>query len=90
VLVPVLLPIGTDFGIHPVHFSTIVVMNLAIGMVTPPYGITLFVASSIFERGVVQVARRVLWPWLTMFLVLMLVTYVPDLSLFLPRWFQFL
>lgn len=85
VLVPVLLPIAVDFGIHPVHFATVVVMNLAIGMVTPPYGITLFVASSIAERSVVQVARRVFWPWLMMIVVLLLVTYVPGLSLTLPR-----
>jgi C4-dicarboxylate transporter, DctM subunit len=85
VLVPVLLPIAVEFGIHPVHFATIVVMNLAIGMVTPPYGITLFVASSIAERSVIQVARRVFWPWFMMLLVLVLVTFVPELALLLPR-----
>ena len=85
ILVPVLMPIAIDFGIDPVHFGVVVVMNFAIGMVTPPYGITLFVASSIAERSIVQVSRRMFWPWLMMTAILVLVTYVPDIPLFLPR-----
>ena len=85
ILVPVLMPIAIDFGIDPVHFGLVVVMNFAIGMVTPPYGITLFVASSIAERSIVQVSRRMFWPWLMMTAILVLVTYVPDIPLFLPR-----
>ena len=85
ILVPVLMPIATHFGIDPVHFGLVVVMNFAIGMVTPPYGITLFVASSIAERSIVQVSRRMFWPWLMMTAILVLVTYVPDIPLFLPR-----
>ena len=85
ILVPVLMPIAVDFGIDPVHFGLVVVMNFAIGMVTPPYGITLFVASSIAERSIIQVSRRMFWPWLMMTAILVLVTYVPDIPLFLPR-----
>ena len=85
ILVPVLMPIAIDFGIEPVHFGLVVVMNFAIGMVTPPYGITLFVSSSIAERSIVQVSRRMFWPWLMMTAILVLVTYVPDIPLFLPR-----
>ena len=85
ILVPVLMPIAIDFGIDPVHFGLVMVMNFAIGMVTPPYGITLFVAASVAERNIVQVARRMFWPWLMMTLVLILVTYVPEIGLFLPR-----
>ena len=85
ILVPVLMPIAIDFGIEPVHFGLVVVMNFAIGMVTPPYGITLFVSSSIAERSIVQVSRRMFWPWLMMTTILVLVTYVPDIPLFLPR-----
>ena len=90
ILVPVLMPIAIDFGIDPVHFGLVVVMNFAIGMVTPPYGITLFVASSIAERNIVQVSRRIFWPWLMMTLILVLVTYVPDIPLLLPRLFGLL
>ena len=85
ILVPVLMPIAIDFGIDPVHFGLIVVMNFAIGMVTPPYGITLFVASSVAERSIIQVSRRIFWPWLMMTLILILVTFVPEIGLFLPR-----
>ena len=85
ILVPVLMPIAIDFGINPVHFGLVVVMNFAIGMVTPPYGITLFVAASVAERDIIQVARRIFWPWLMMTLILLLVTFVPEIGLFLPR-----
>ncbi len=85
ILVPVLMPIAIDFGINPVHFGLIVVMNFAIGMVTPPYGITLFVASSVAERNIIQVSRRIFWPWLMMTVILILVTFVPEIGLFLPR-----
>ena len=66
ILVPILMPIAIQYGIDPIHFGLIVVMNLAIGMITPPYGITLYVAAAIFERTVVQVARRMFWPWASM------------------------
>ena len=90
ILVPVLMPIALSFGIDPVHFGVVVVMNFAIGMVTPPYGITLFVASSIAERNIIQVARRIAWPWAMMTLILLLVTYVPAIALFLPGLFGLL
>ena len=90
ILVPVLMPIAISFGIDPVHFGLVVVMNFAIGMVTPPYGITLFVAASIAERNIIQVARRIFWPWLMMTLILVLVTYVPSIPLYLPRVFGLL
>ena len=87
ILVPVLMPIAIDFGIDPIHFGLVVVMNFAIGMVTPPYGITLFVASSVAGRNIIQVARRIFWPWAMMTIVLVLITYVPNIGLFLPRVF---
>ncbi len=85
ILVQVLMPIAIKFVIDPVHFALVVVMNFAIGMVTPPYGITLFVASAIAERNVLQVARRMFWPWVIMTTVLVFVTYIPDVGLFLPK-----
>lgn len=90
ILVPVLMPIAIDFGINPIHFGLVVVMNFAIGMVTPPYGITLFVASSVAGRSIVQVSKRVFWPWAAMTLVLLLITYVPGIGLFLPNAFGLL
>lgn len=86
ILVPVLMPIALSFGIDPVHFGLVVVMNFAIGMITPPYGISLFVASSVAGRSVMQVASRMFWPWAIMTSVLLLTTYIPELGLWLPRW----
>ena len=87
ILVPVLAPIANQLGIDPIHFSLVVVMNFAIGTVTPPYGVSLFVASSVAGRTVMQVTRRIGMPLLAMFAVLLAVTYIPDLPLFLPRLF---
>ena len=87
ILVPVLAPIANQLGIDPIHFSLVVVMNFAIGTVTPPYGVSLFVASSVAGRSVMQVTRKLGLPLLAMFIVLVTVTYVSDVSLFLPRMF---
>ncbi len=85
ILVPVLMPIARDFGIDPLHFGVVVVINLSIGMITPPYGITLFVASSIAGRSIMQVAGKISLPFLFMLGCLLLATYVPDIVMFLPR-----
>ncbi len=90
ILVPVLMPIAIDFGVNPIHFGLVVVMNFAIGMVTPPYGITLFVASSVAGRNLIDVAKRIFWPWTAMTFVLLLITYVPEIGLFLPDFFGLL
>ena len=87
ILVPVLSPIANQLGIDPVHFSLVVVMNFAIGTVSPPYGVSLFMASSVAGRTVMQVTRKLGLPLLAMFAVLIVVTYIPDVSLFLPRMF---
>jgi len=87
IVTPVLLPISAGFGIDPLHLCLVIVMNCAIGTVTPPYGISLFVASSIANRTVLQVSRKLLAPFAAMLVILALVTFFPDLSLALPRWF---
>jgi len=86
IVVPILVPIAASFGVNPVHFGLVVVMNLAVGMVTPPYGISLFVAASVAERNILHVSRKLFLPWLAMMTILLLVTFIPALSLFLPRW----
>jgi tripartite ATP-independent transporter DctM subunit len=83
ILTPILLPLVTAVGVHPVHFGVMMVMNLAIGFVTPPVGVNLFVASGIAKVGIGGLARRV-WPYLlVMIAVLLLITYVPSISLLL-------
>ncbi|VTU21744.1 Neu5Ac permease [Variovorax sp. PBL-H6] len=84
ILAPILFPIATTLGIDPVHLGIIMVVNLEIGMVTPPVGLNLFVTSGITGMSVMQVVRAAL-PWLVILLVfLVLVTYVAPLALFLP------
>lgn len=85
VLVPMLAPIALSFDIHPIHFGLVVVFNFSIGMITPPYGITLFVASSVAGRSILQVSKRIVWPLAAMMGTLAFVTYVPGVSLLLPR-----
>lgn len=85
IVAPVLLPVAASFGVDPIHFALVVVFNCAIGTVTPPYGICLLVAANVAERPPVRVWRKSLAPISVMVLVLVLVTFFPDLSLWLPR-----
>jgi C4-dicarboxylate transporter, DctM subunit len=85
ILAPILFPIAMRLGIDPVHLGIIVTVNMEIGMVTPPVGLNLFVTSGITGMSVMEVVAAAL-PWLTVLLVfLVLVTYIPELSLWLPR-----
>jgi C4-dicarboxylate transporter DctM subunit len=85
ILAPILFPISQQMGIDPVHLGIIVTVNMEIGMVTPPVGLNLFVTSGITGMPMMQVVRAAL-PWLSVLLVfLVIVTYVPQLSLWLPR-----
>ncbi|RWR27185.1 TRAP transporter large permease [Sinirhodobacter populi] len=90
IVMPVLMPVALSLGIDPVHFCLIVILNCAIGTTTPPYGISLFVASSVAGRTVLQVTRKLLWPLVPLLLVLVLVTFVPSVPLWLPRVLGFL
>ena len=84
ILAPILFPIATRLGIDPVHLGIIMVVNLEIGMVTPPIGLNLFVAAGITKMPVGQVVRAAL-PWTgVLLLFLVIVTYVPKISLVLP------
>ncbi|MEI4472903.1 TRAP transporter large permease [Frigidibacter sp. MR17.24] len=87
IIVPVLAPIAAQMGVDPIHFSLLVIMNCAIGTVTPPYGVSLFVASSVAGRPVLKVARKLGWPLAGLFAMQIAVTFIPALSLTLPRLF---
>lgn len=83
ILTPILLPIMTGVGVDPIHFGVIMVVNLAIGFATPPIGVSLFVASSMTDIPVMQIAKRAL-PLIGYFLVaLLLITFIPQISLIL-------
>ena len=85
ILMPILFPISQRLGIDPIHLGIIVTVNMEIGMVTPPVGLNLFVTSGITGMSVMRVVRAAV-PWLSVLLVfLVIVTYVPQLSLWLPE-----
>jgi len=82
---PILLPVVERFGVNPVHFGMIMLLNLGIGLLTPPVGSTLFVGCAVGGVTMEQAVRK-LWPfYLVMLAVLGLVTFVPEISLWLPR-----
>ncbi|MEO0972451.1 MAG: TRAP transporter large permease [Pseudomonadota bacterium] len=85
ILGPVLAPLFVDLGVHPVHFAIVMCVNLSVGLTTPPVGLVLFVASSLTGERPERIAGA-MWPFLAVqVLVIMLITYVPALSLALPR-----
>ncbi|MBL8475085.1 MAG: TRAP transporter large permease subunit [Methyloversatilis sp.] len=82
---PILFPVAMALGIDPVHFGIIITVNMEIGMITPPVGLNLYVGSGIAKLGMTDMTKAVT-PWLiTMLIFLMIVTYWPSLSLWLPR-----
>ncbi|MCQ9375641.1 TRAP transporter large permease subunit [Methyloversatilis sp. XJ19-13] len=82
---PILFPVAMALGIDPVHFGIIITVNMEIGMITPPVGLNLYVGSGIAKLGMTDMTKAVT-PWLlTMIAFLMIVTYWPSLSLWLPR-----
>jgi C4-dicarboxylate transporter, DctM subunit len=84
VLAPILLPIVTAVGVDPVHFGVILVANLAIGFITPPLGVNLFVASSVSKIPLERIIVGVIPFLLVMIFSLLVITYVPELSTWLP------
>lgn len=84
ILTPILLPLVTALGVSPEHFGIMMIINLAIGMVTPPVGVNLFVAARVSDLSLETVIKGAIIPTLLMIIVLMIVTYVPALTLALP------
>jgi C4-dicarboxylate transporter DctM subunit len=85
ILAPILFPVAVALGIHPIHFGILIVVNMEVGMCHPPVGLNLYVASGIAKMGITELTVAV-WPWLlTMLVFLGIITYVPSISLFLPR-----
>lgn len=88
VLTPILLPIVTAVGVDPIHFGVILVANLAIGFITPPLGVNLFVASSVSGVKIEKITMAILPFLLSMIISLLVITYVPVLSTWLPDLLQ--
>jgi tripartite ATP-independent transporter DctM subunit len=83
VLAPILAPVAIHFGIDPVHFGLIMVVNLALGMITPPFGVNLFAACTVAKISLDRMVIHLIPFVLVILACLMVVTYVPQLSLFL-------
>lgn len=85
ILVPPLYPVAAALGVDPVHFGMIVTLNISLGMITPPFGLDIFVASSTLQKPVMSIIKGV-WPFIFVNIaVLLVVTYVPQISLFIPQ-----
>ena len=89
IFTPIFLPIVMNLGIHPIHFGIILVMNLCIGICTPPVGTALFVGCGIAETTIAKVIRHLLPFFFAMIVVLFITTYVPIISMYIPRLFGF-
>ncbi|WP_417436752.1 TRAP transporter large permease [Idiomarina abyssalis] len=87
ILTPILLPLVTALGVSPEHFGIMMIVNLAIGMVTPPVGVNLFVASRVSGLTLETVIKGAIVPTFLMILVLLVITYVPAITLALPTFF---
>jgi C4-dicarboxylate transporter, DctM subunit len=85
IMAPILFPMAARLGVHPVHLGILMAVNMEVGLCHPPVGLNLYVASSITKMGIAELTVAVL-PWLgTMLVFLVMVTYIPEISLWLPR-----
>ncbi|MGK7397697.1 MAG: TRAP transporter large permease [Candidatus Cyclobacteriaceae bacterium M3_2C_046] len=89
IFTPIFLPIVTDLGIDPVHFGIIMVLNLCIGLCTPPVGSVLFIGCSVANISIMKVIKPLLPLFVAMIIALIIITYVPEISLYLPGVFGF-
>jgi len=87
ILMPILYPVAQSFGIDLLHFGVVVSVNLSIGLVTPPYGATLFVACSIAKMSIREVTPALLPSIFVMIIAQALITFIPPLTTWLPRYF---
>lgn len=89
IFTPIFLPIVTQFGMDPIHFGVMMVVNLSVGLCTPPVGSVLFIGCSVAKVRIENVLKPLVPIFVAMFIVLMLVTYVPQISLWIPHVFGF-
>ena len=85
IFTPIFLTIVTAMGVDPIHFGIIMVLNLSVGLCTPPVGSVLFIGCSVAGLGIDKVIKPLIPMFLAMVLVLLLVTYLPEISLWLPQ-----
>ena len=86
VLAPILAPIAVSYGVDPVHFGLIIVVNLALGMITPPLGVNLFAACAVANLRIAEIMPQLVWFVLMVFAALMIITYVPQITMWPVHW----
>jgi C4-dicarboxylate transporter DctM subunit len=85
IMAPILLPLATGLGVNPVHLGVLMIVNSEVGLCHPPVGLNLYIASGIARMGISEITVAVL-PWLCAMLIFLgLITYIPEISLWLPR-----
>jgi len=89
IFTPIFLPIAVQLGVDPIHFGIFMVMNLSIGLCTPPVGSVLFVGCSVADLPITKVIKPLIPMFIAMIISLLLVTYIPELSLFIPKLFGY-
>lgn len=85
VFVPIMIPVANALGIDMIHFGLVVTFNMMVGLSTPPFGMLLFITSGISGTPLKDIMREILWPIIVMLIVLILITCIPEITLFLPR-----
>ncbi len=88
VMIPILWPVANALGVDIIHFGLIIVFNMMVGLSTPPFGMCLFITAGISGTPLKDVIKEIKWPIVVMLLVLGIITYIPDVVLFLPRMFH--
>jgi len=89
IFTPIFLPVVQNLGIHPTHFGIVMIINLCIGICTPPVGSALFVGVSVAEISIRRLIRPMLPFYVALLIALLIVTYIPDVSLLLPKLFGY-
>jgi TRAP-type C4-dicarboxylate transport system permease large subunit len=87
IFTPIFLPVAVELGMSPLHFGIMIVLNLCMGLCTPPVGTILFASCAIANTTISRIVRPMIPMYLAMFVALMLVTYIPEISEALPRYF---
>lgn len=90
IFVPILIPVAVVLGVDLVHFGIVTTLNMMVGLSTPPFGMLLFITSSLSGTNLQKVVNEIWWPILAMIVVLILITFVPEIVLFLPKYFGFI
>jgi TRAP-type C4-dicarboxylate transport system permease large subunit len=90
ILAPIIAPVAWALGIEPLHIAAVICINLVVGLATPPFGITLFVTSPIAKVNIEDTVREAIPFLMVTTIVLFLITFVPEVCLFLPRTFGYI